>query len=163
MNKKGVSPIVATIILIALSIGIGLLVMGWGRAYIEEKAEFVQGIQETITTCDSADFSVIVIGGIPQLCIEGNIIKGYLDNGPDIDLLDVQARVAGTAGVYVQESLLPEPLKRLQAAQIAFAVPSIGKVAQVKLTPKVEMNNAVLFCAQKSIIVEPILQCPRTS
>lgn len=162
MAKKGVSPLIATVLLIILSIGIGLAVMSWGRAYIEEKAEFVQGVQETITLCDSAEVSVVVVEGVPQLCLEGNIIKGFVDNGPDVDVYDIQARVAGTAGVYTQESTLPEVLKRSKAAQIAFAVPTIGKIKQVKLTPKIRMNSDIVFCSQSEVVVEPILLCPGT-
>lgn len=158
-SKKGLSPLVSTIILIALSVGLGLLVMGWGRAYIEEKAAFVQGVQETLSGCEAVSFSVITVSGKPQVCVEGSIIKGAFDNGPNVVLHDVQARVAGSKGVYVQESLLPEPLARSSAAQFAFAIPAIGEVLQVKLTPKIKIGNDVLFCAKKARVVEPILMC----
>lgn len=159
-EKKGLSPLIATIILIALSVGLGLLVMGWGRAYIEEKAEFVQGVQEILLSCNAVSFSVISVAGAPQMCIEGSIVKGALDNGPNVRLHDIQARIAGSKGVYVQESLLPEPLERSSAAQFAFAVPStIGDILQVRLTPKIEEGKEILFCAQQSVTVEPVPRC----
>lgn len=42
MDKRGISPLLSTLVLIAISIGLGAVVMSWGRGYIEERAEFVQ-------------------------------------------------------------------------------------------------------------------------
>lgn len=36
MDKKGISPLTSTILLLVLSILIGVVVMNWGRAYIEQ-------------------------------------------------------------------------------------------------------------------------------
>ena len=36
MNKKGLSPLQSTIILVVVSIIIGIIVMSWGRAYVEK-------------------------------------------------------------------------------------------------------------------------------
>ena len=44
IGKQAISPLVATILLLAFSIAIGAVVMSWGESYVEEKANFVQGI-----------------------------------------------------------------------------------------------------------------------
>jgi len=36
MNKKGLSPLASTIILLVISIIIGIIVMTWGRSYVED-------------------------------------------------------------------------------------------------------------------------------
>jgi len=38
MRIKGVSPLIATIILIALTVSIGAIIVGWGRSYIQRQA-----------------------------------------------------------------------------------------------------------------------------
>jgi len=37
MSIKGVSPLIATIILIALTVSIGAIIVGWGRSYIQKQ------------------------------------------------------------------------------------------------------------------------------
>ena len=120
MSKKGISPLVATVLLVAFSVALGALVMSWGQEYIEEKAEFVQGMQEVKSGCDVANLNIIKIGGIPQVCLKGdNKIQVWFDNGPDMDIYNIHARVAGTDGVSVQEEILKAPLLRENAVKAA--------------------------------------------
>mgnify|MGYP001772930618 CR=1 FL=1 len=37
--KKGISPLIATIVLIALTVAIGAMIVGWGRSYVQQKSE----------------------------------------------------------------------------------------------------------------------------
>ncbi len=157
-NKRGVSPLVATILLIALSVGMGVAVMSWGEDYIEEKAEFVQGVQEAPTTCDLVSFSIIQLKGVQQFCQGGNMIKALIDNGPDADIADFHARVVAEKGVSVQESVLAQLLPRGSATPITFSIGDVGVVQQVKLTPKLK-NGKQILCSKQALIIENIQQC----
>ncbi len=37
MNKKSVSPLIASILLIALTVSIGAMIIGWGRQYVQQR------------------------------------------------------------------------------------------------------------------------------
>ncbi len=158
-DKRGISPLLATLLLIALSIGMGVAVMSWGEDYIEEKAEFVQGVQETLTSCDHASFSIILVSGVQQLCQEKNTIKGLIDNGPDADIADFHVRVAGETGVFVQESTLRQPLPRGSATPIAFSIGDIGTIKQIKFTPKIVVSGTPVLCSKQASMIENIRQC----
>jgi hypothetical protein len=158
-SKRAVSPLVATVLLILFSIGLGAVVMSWGEAYIEEKAEFVQGVQETVSGCESAYFDFVTIGNEPQICVRQNVIEMIVDNNPNIDLFDVHARIVGTAGVYVRESILDQPLKRASSRKIMFSFQDIGQLRQVKFTPQILMGTTVTMCPQQAILVESIGPC----
>lgn len=158
-NRRGVSPLVATLLLIALSVALGAAVMSWGEDYIEEKAEFVQGVQETVTTCDLVSFSVITISGVQQLCQDGTTVRGLIDNGPDADIADLHARVVGKNGISVQESVLGKPLPRGSATPIVFSTGDLGALAQVKLTPKTIIGGKPVVCGKQALLVENILPC----
>ncbi len=159
MNKKAISPLMATLVLISFSVGLGAVVMKWGQSYIEERAEFVQGVRETISSCNSVSFNLIRVGGVPQICYRGNTVELYIDNGPDVDLVDIHARVVGTEGVSTQESLLNAPLKKADAVRTAFAFANVGKVRQVKLTPKIDIGGEIVFCSQNALVIENIMGC----
>lgn len=157
-NKRGVSPLVATLLLIALSVGMGVAVMSWGEDYIEEKAEFVQGVQEAPTSCDLVSFSIIQLKGMQQFCQEGNMVKALIDNGPDADIADFHARVVAEKGISVQESVLAQHLPRGSATPITFSIGDVGVVQQVKLTPKLK-NGKPILCSKQALIIENIQQC----
>ncbi|MEM4239898.1 MAG: hypothetical protein QXM31_00130 [Candidatus Woesearchaeota archaeon] len=159
MDKRGVSPLVATILLILLSVGMGVAVMSWGEEYIEEKAEFVQGVQETPTSCDMVSFNIIKIGGADQLCLEGSTIKGLIDNGPDANIAGIHARIVAEGGIGVIENILDRPLQRGSAAQVAFSAGGTGPVSQIKLTPSVTIAGKTVICSKQAVIAENIRNC----
>ncbi len=157
-NKRGISPLFATILLIALSVGMGVAVMSWGEDYIEAKAEFVQGVQETVTSCDLVSFSIIKIGGVDQLCLADGTVRGLIDNGPDVNIAEIHARIVADAGVGVVENILDRSLPRGSAAQIEFNSGG-GSVSQIKFTPKVMIAGKTVVCSKQALIVENIKPC----
>jgi len=160
-NQRGITPLVATVLLVAFSIGLGALVMSWGEEYISQKAEFVQGTPEVKGMCDMAKIDIIKIAGDPQICIGPLGVQVFIDNGPDVDLVGVHARIAGSSGIDVQENILALPLIRANAARSYIPIkPDIGDVLQVKLTPKILENNQVAICSQNAITLEKIPKCP---
>jgi flagellin-like protein len=159
MDKKGVSPLIATILLILMSVGMGVAVMSWGEEYIEEKAEFVQGVQETITSCDTVALSVVRIGGADQMCVLGDVVKGLIDNGPDANVQSIHARIIGQGGISVDESILDAPLPRGSAAQVVIEAGNVGTISQIKLTPSIMMGGKSVVCTKQALSVENIRNC----
>ena len=159
-SRKGITPLVATVLLVAFSVGLGALVMSWGEEYIEAKAEFVQGTGEIRSECDLAKIDVIRISGLKQACIASEGVRVWLDSGPDIDIANIHARIAGVNGVDVQENILSTPLLKANAVQALIPInPAIAPVLQVKLTPKVWTGSAMSLCSQNAIEIERMNAC----
>jgi len=158
-DKRAISPLIATVLLIVLSVGMGVAVMSWGEEYIEAKAEFVQGVQETVTSCDLVQLSIIKISGVEQMCLAETTVKGLIDNGPDADVQDIHARLLGANGVYVDESILDTPLPRGSASPVAFSVGDIGAISQIKFTPKTLIAGKQVVCSKQAIVAENIRKC----
>jgi len=158
-SRRGVSPLVATILLVAFSVGLGALVMSWGEDYIEQRAEFVQGVEEVKVGCEAVDFSIIKIGGSPQICRTGNTIEAWIDNGPTIDLYNIHTRIVGKDNVYVDEEILDQPLARENAIKTSIEHSDIGDLLQVKLTPKIYSGNEVISCKKKALLIEQLPTC----
>jgi len=158
-NKRGISPLIATVLLIALSVGMGVAVMSWGEEYIEAKAEFVQGVQETVTSCDLVQFSIIRINNVDQLCLFDTTIKGLMDNGPDVNIDNIHARVVGEKDIYVDESILDKPLPKGSATPIAFSAGDLGAISQVKFTPTIITGGKPMVCTKQALVAENIRKC----
>lgn len=159
MDKRGISPLMATILLIVLSVGMGVAVMSWGEEYIEAKAEFVQGVQEAAVGCDLVSFSIIKINNVPQICVDKTTIKGLIDNGADADIVDFHARVVGSKGIFVQESILDQTLPRASATPVAFSFGDLGPVRQVKFTPKILVGGEPVLCPRQAVVVDNVRPC----
>ena len=158
-SKKAVSPLIATVLLIVFSIALGAVVMSWGEAYIEEKAEFVKGAQETVAGCDATMLKIIQISGSPQVCVREDIIEAFIENGPNTEVYDIHARILGVDGVATRESILEAPLMPADAKKVMFRFEPVGQIRQLKLTPMVLRAGALMPCTEQGVIVENVNPC----
>lgn len=157
-GKRGITPLIATVLLVVFSIGLGAVVMSWGEDYIEQKAEFVQGTAEIKSQCDLAEFNVIKIAGSPQACTQDGAIQLWIDNGPEVDISNIHARILTEETAEVVDDILLAPLERANAARAVIPY-SGGYVRQLKLTPKVWTGQTVTMCSQSAIKVENLNEC----
>jgi len=158
MNKRGISPLIATILLIAFAIALGLVVMNWGKSYIEEKAEFSAGATDS-SGCGLVELSVIKVAGRDKICYNpnDNSIEVFFENGADAKITDLQVRVIGGQGIKTLDSVLDKPIEQSVSAQVRFNYPSgLGDVQQLKMTPVIGDGVA---CAKQSVLSEGMIQC----
>jgi len=159
MNKRGMSPLFATVLLIAFSVALGAVVMSWGESYIEERAEFVQGgIQEVSRGCDAVFFSIMSVHATPQICQKDGTIEVFFDNGADVNLANIQAKVVGD-DVSVVDGLIKTPLVKAGSAKVVFAFQPVGQIREVKFTPIIWKGQDIVYCPQKAIRVEGVNKC----
>ena len=59
ISKKGISPMIATVLLIGFIISIILLILLWGKDYIEELAEKKGALAEKQQECTKIDLTVV--------------------------------------------------------------------------------------------------------
>ena len=155
MNKKGISPIIATVVLLVIAIGLGVIAMNWGRAYLE-----------TSSTCAvNTDMDIVKINEIPQVCYvsgENGYIRFLVENGVNIDIEKLQLRAIGTKQVYtteVENSTMP--LGGSFLGIIPYNSFLFGDIKQIKLTPEIELyeNQPAVICHEQGLIIENIGQC----
>ena len=161
MNKKGLSPMVATLLLIAFAIALGLVVMSWGKGYIEEKAEFVAGSQD-MSACKVIRMNVIQVAGADKICYDTSdyTISVFLENGPESAVSNMQARIIGTGGVHTVDSILGKPIGKDAARDVVFSYPQVvGEIQQVKLIPKVGKGDQASLCPEAAVVLESVNPC----
>jgi hypothetical protein len=145
----------ATILLLALAVGLGVLVMNWGRASLEESARCSVDLE----------LKVIELDDQPQICIGGSGEQGYIsfivENGPIVDISELQFRAIGTKSIYMTdlpESEIPRgyPLEKT----LPYNFDLFGEPKQFKLTPKIELfPGEKISCPEQALIVENIRRC----
>ncbi len=97
MDKKGISPLVATLLLVAFALVVGAITMTWSKSYVEKTQE--QSKKVAIDT-----FKAAIIIGIDQLDdplkeIQINYITGKISREEYLqkekDLLDIESSSGG--------------------------------------------------------------------
>ena len=159
MNKRAISPLFATILLIAFSVGLGAVVMSYGETYVEENSEFVTGVPEVSpAVCDAVNMQLISVAGVDQVCVREGMIELAVDNGPDISIDGIQARVVGNAGVSMSPNILTESLGPADSLKTIFQFDDVGTPLQIRLTPLLR-NGQVTYCADQAVVVENLVPC----
>ncbi len=145
MNKRGVSPLTATLLLIVLSAVLGAGVMSAGKSYIEERAEFVKGTP--ISSCAEAMVNFITVGNDPQVCVDiaTKMLKFFVESAKGVS--QVQLRIVGSDDILTKENLLSSPLTAGESRKFEVPYEGIGEVRQVKLTPYVGSGSSRQSCA----------------
>lgn len=155
MNKKGISPIIATMVLLVIAIGLGVIAMNWGRAYLE-----------TSSTCAiDTGMDIVTINDIPQICYmsgEEGYISFLVENGPNIDIEKIQLRAIGKKTIYtteLEDSKLP--IGGTYQAIVPYNSVLFGSLRQVKITPEILLyeGQPPAICPEQGLIIENIGMC----
>ena len=154
MNKRGIAPLLATILLIVLAVGLGVVVMNFGRAQIETSAKCPVNI----------GLKVVDLNQEQQLCFDKyqNQIYFIVENGPNIPLTGLRMRVIGTEAIFVRDldnSAMEKAGSLLK--YVPFGYQTYGEIKQVKLTPKVRLYDEEIICSEQSVVVENVRDCQR--
>lgn len=156
MNKRGISPLASTILLVVLAIGIGVIVMNWGRAQLEG------GSKCAIDT----GLNVVELNSYPQLCYSGSEEEGFVklivENGASTDISSLQLRVIGSKEVYTLE-ILDSYIERGYTLQkiIPYNFNIFGKIKEIRITPRIipYPGEDSLLCTEQALTVGNIREC----
>jgi len=156
MNKRGISPILSTVFLIIAAVALGLIVMNFGRVFIEE------GARCSINT----KLKIVKLNEEIQLCYAGNSDKGMIhfiaENGPNTQIEKLHFRVIGEEGVMTKVlsgSNIDIGSSIIQDVSYDFSL--YGNIRQVKLSPMILLypGDDPVLCDEQAVIVEDVIPC----
>jgi len=152
MNKRGIAPLLATVLLIFLATGVGVVVMNVGRAQIEEAAQCAVDVQLQIVELNEKE----------QICFDrqNNQIFFIAETGPQIDIDGLRMRVIGQDAILVQDvedSRIERSGSLLKYTQ--YDLDRYGEIRQVRLTPIVTLYEEEITCPEQALILEDIRDC----
>lgn len=155
IGKRGISPLIATFLLLVMAVGLGILVMNWGRALVEEKARCSVDLE----------LKLVELNKQPQMCVGGSGEYGYVtfivENGYIADIKKLQFRAIGTKSIYTMD--LPDSdIGKGSSLEktIPYNFGLFGYPKQFKITPKVELfPGEEISCPEQAIVIEDIRKC----
>ena len=156
MNKKAISPLASTIMLIVLAVGVGVVVMNWGRAELEAESKCPVDTQLQLLTLNNEY----------QLCYSGSgdngIIKATLENGPNTNVHSILITIIGSNKPY-NTNPADSAIEKGYAAQIVipYDFTIFGDVKQIKITPRIQTysEEPPMLCPEQAISLTTLRQC----
>ncbi|MBU5678792.1 MAG: hypothetical protein KQA36_02775 [Candidatus Aenigmarchaeota archaeon] len=95
--KKGLSPLVATVLIVAFTISTAMIIMNWYRSFSLETSERIGNQTSQKIDCSYGAIS------FRNVCVNGNNLTGIIENTGNIELRDIEINVVyknGTTLVY---------------------------------------------------------------
>ncbi|MBT5021987.1 hypothetical protein HOK51_00910 [Candidatus Woesearchaeota archaeon] len=169
-DKKGVSPLIATVLLIAFAVALGAVVMNWGRGYVEDTAETAKERSDAELVCASEiDLGVVAIDGITQVCYNATgssatvgTIELIIENQGKRTVQNISYRFYGSGSRAPVSGYVSNPqLTSKQAKWLNFTynVTDYGTPVQVELMPMVRIGSEMATCSGSKLTFSDIDTC----
>jgi flagellin-like protein len=142
MNRTGISPLIATVLLLAFAVAIGTMVV----SYLLDAAQS--------TPCDDV---AIALEGDASACYTDGHISFILVNKGDTPLSGAKVRLINTAG-DISETRLGITLEPASATRAEIPYTTLNpEGVSMTLVPAIQLEKE-LFCAEQEIKVQ-LRQC----
>lgn len=148
MNKKGITPVISSILLIAFAVGLGAIVMSWGAGVsFEESPE---------NACEQTIMEVVTVGENPEACYTDNEIMLTLFNKGQymIDGL----KIAAIGETDVQDIIVETTIEQASARKVMseYEALRVGTLRKIIITPVVSIDH---ICPAQSISLDALQVC----
>jgi flagellin-like protein len=156
-NKRGVSPLIATVLLISFAVALGSVVLNWGRNLdISKPGDNCVGISIIIRNINSY-----------QVCYSGSGQEGYInfiiDNEGNVDVDGLGIWITGEKGTKLLDfndlSIKQGELLDIEDKSIIYDFDAYGTIKHIQFFPKVKINDDLEICARNSVKADNIGAC----
>ena len=157
LNKRGVSPLIATVLLISFAVALGSVVLNWGRNLdISKPGDKCTGISIEIRNLNTY-----------QVCYAGSGQEGYInfiiDNSGNIDTDGLGIWITGEKGTKLLDlnelSIKQGELLDVKDKSVKYDFNAYGSIKNIQFFPKVNINNELEICTRNSIKADNIGAC----
>ena len=159
-NKKGISPLIATVLLIGFAISLAVLVYFWWGNVLREQAQ-KQLVEAPIICAEQVDLSVKETTCYNEVSASGDyFVLLYLENKGAAAIDDFRVRIIGsTSSVTVT---IGDSLKKTQSKQtsVAYNKNTIGQVQEVIIEPIIIRGGKSTSCREQRVTLTNIPACP---
>jgi len=177
IDKKGVSPLIAMVLVIALAVTIGAMVISWSVDFTKDKVDYVDDKSEVDKTC-SLDVSIDFWekpGNCKDICY--NVSSGSYNNsifftlvnkgdepvdGIVVTVMDVNGN-SHTSELNGTNLTTVFPLKKAGMYKFNITLPDnvdASSLELVKIYPQIRKGKTVTVCTNAPLTEEQVMKCP---
>lgn len=154
MNKKGVSPLIATVLLIAFAVSVGAVIMNWTSSAtgIESHGE---------GDCGITSLNVVEINGQKEICLDRERKKIIItvETG-QMQIEGIRISFLGSTNKVIDKNEQIEA-GALKTFELSYDPAINGELNKIKLTPFIIPNEKKMYCADSGEIFNTIFDCEK--
>ena len=163
-SKKGISPLIATVLLIAFAVALGAVVMNWGRSYVEDTATNAQRTSDIKVDCSlGVAIEIKEISGEPKICLDSdeNELVVFLVNKGTILIKGLKTTIIGSDEIVDFDLDFDFDKSDVKKFTFAYDSSEYGSIDQVIFTPKISIEGSKIseLCIDSELTTEEILEC----
>lgn len=151
MKKRGISPLIATVLLVGFVVAIAVLVWLWYGTIIEERAQKVRDDTTGKFSC-ATDVSISVsnLGCVTN--INDQRVNFDVQNTGQADLIGFRVFIEGASGTDTQE--LTQSLARSGTITTGVILDTqVGTMSRVTIMPVIASGSSSTTCTDQQIIL----------
>jgi flagellin-like protein len=161
-NRKAISPLIATVILLVVTVGIGAVVTSMVRNYAQENKNTIDTKGAESACSRDVLVEIVTIDQVTQVCKGTGYIDFILENrGANID--DFKLMVFGATGFATNDSLNNGTFAKGSSKEINFTYnpAGIGTIQEIKLVPKLKVpaKTSYFYCSEAALSFEGMEDC----
>jgi len=144
MDKRGLSPLIATVLLIAFAVSLGAVILNIGVSVAHD-------------ACRDVKLEALTLDATPRLCVDYNTetIRMTLDNqGRTVDGFKISA-----LGSIEYNDDVPFLLDRADKKGFEYPIVGAKNVELVTLTPYIQVRSRQRFCTAQAVTYAPPRTC----
>lgn len=162
-SKKSVSPLIATVLLIAFAVALGAVVMNWSKSYFETTTQYATEKSDTARMCAmDVSLGVLKVGSEQKICYNVTTynVEVTLENKGSIDLDRLKTSIILTDGnIYTNETIDTLSEVEIQRFDVNFesglTETDVDNIEQIRITPGAEGE----YCPDATISFRSITAC----
>jgi flagellin-like protein len=162
LNKKAVSPLIATVLLIAFAVALGAVVMNWGKAYVNDMIKVADEKSSTVVDCGisaSLEFNKDINNYICANSTAGNLSFIIVNKGSK-PISGLLVKIYSDAGINNTDVSVTLQTGHTQKFAVLYPT-SFGNLTLVEIVPKInnEKTQETLTCSNAVLNTKNILSC----
>jgi flagellin-like protein len=146
-DKKGVSPLIATVLLIAFAVSLGAVLLTY---------------MTTLGECGGVSIEIATIDNEPQVCFNtnNNKVSFSIENSGRQDIEYFKVTMTGALNVENTDQFTTIRRAEVGKVELQYAKTHLGVLQKLKITPVVDEGGEEAICGNdQSIIIEGIPEC----
>ena len=152
-NKRGISPLIATVLLIGFTIALAAIIFSWISSFTEERAGKTAEIVKSEVSCATS-----IEVGVEKACVDSTGIHFIFENRENNDINGFVVRLESTKDSDVDVIEVDQKLGALEVINVDLVPQNLAIPESALIVPKLSIDGKVALCQEKAIEVF-ITQC----
>jgi len=148
LGRRGISPLIATVLLIAFAVSIGTMIMNWGKDAV------------AVGDCTETKLEVQMIGEKPLFCYDmiNSKINVMLKNTGSTDINSMKMRVISSDFKTEDKDIIGSSIKSGDIKTENIDYVHSGQF-RVEIIPTISVGGKARVCSDKYVFVDNIPAC----